>query len=76
MTVHTTDLVGVIVKAHAHTIADKKRAVDAGAQAHREGKHMGECPAEFLPSMGDSVLYDQWVMGFKAAIMADGCGAD
>lgn len=59
---------------HAHTIEDRKRAVDAGAQSYREGKAVADCPDEFLPKMGDSCLYDHWVMGFRGAALADGGG--
>ncbi|MEK7208477.1 MAG: hypothetical protein AAB699_02925 [Patescibacteria group bacterium] len=76
MTVHTTDLVGVIMRAHAYTTDDKKRALEAGIQAHRVGKSITDCPAEFLPKMGDPALYDYWVAGFNAAARAGRPRAD
>ena len=69
-------LQGVIMKQHLHTNDDKTRALKAGFQAHQEGKSMGDYPPEFLPKMGDSVLFDNWTIGFKASALADGMGAD
>lgn len=61
---------------HSCTVKAQKRALDAGAAAQREGKQLADCPEEFLPRMGDSVLYDNFVMGYRAAAVADGPGTD
>ena len=75
MPVNRKFLQGVIMAQHAHTVEEKKRAVEAGTLAYLQGDYMCDCPKEFLPRPGDSVLYDNWVTGFKAASIADG-GAD
>lgn len=76
MPVDKKDLIGVIMTAHACTVEEQKRAFDAGTEAHRGGKQLADCPEEFLPRMGNAILYDRWVMGFRAAAVADGGGSD
>lgn len=73
MPVDKKHLVGVIITQHA-VIEAQRHALDAGAGAYWDGKQLADCPAEFLPKMGDARLYDSWVMGFRAAAVADGGG--
>lgn len=74
MPVDKKHLIGVIIEQHAYTTEQKTCAFEAGAHAFREGKQLADCPAEFLPQMGDSLLYDQWIAGFRAAAISDGGG--
>lgn len=76
MPVDKKHLIGVIMTQHAYTTEEKTRAFEAGAQAFRDGKKLADCPQEFLPQMGDSLLYDRWVMGFRSAAIVKGGGCD
>lgn len=55
----------------SHSKAELSQAVKEGERAYSQGKEIKDCPSEFRPRMGDSALYDKWVMGFKGARIAE-----
>lgn len=65
-------LVEGVMRARAYQLEDKLTlAAEAGAKARRDGNPM-DCPKMYRPQVGDSHLYDAYVMGYRGAEIADG----